>query len=49
MLDALNAPGLLSPDEILAGVKKNIQDFVGKAEQADDLTMLCIHYTGPNV
>ena len=46
MLDALNAPGLVTPDEILAGVKQSVQDFAGQAEQADDLTMLCIHYRG---
>ena len=46
LLDALNTPGLTNPDEILAGVKKSIQAFVGRAEQADDLTMLCIHYLG---
>ena len=46
LIDALNAPGLTDPDSILAGVKQSIQDFVGQAEQADDLTMLCIYYRG---
>ena len=44
LLDALNLPGRDDPNEILAGVKQDIKRFVGQAEQADDLTMLCIHY-----
>jgi sigma-B regulation protein RsbU (phosphoserine phosphatase) len=46
LLDALNALGPANPDALLEGVKRNIQDFAGQAEQADDLTMLCIHYRG---
>jgi len=46
LLDALNALGPANPDALLEGVKRDIQDFAGQAEQADDLTMLCIQYLG---
>jgi sigma-B regulation protein RsbU (phosphoserine phosphatase) len=46
LLDALNACGAANPDALLEGVKRDIQDFAGQAEQADDLTMLCIQYRG---
>ena len=46
LLDALNACGAANPDVLLEGVKRDIQDFAGQAEQADDLTMLCIQYWG---
>ncbi len=35
-----------SPEEILAVVKGAVEDFVGDAEQFDDLTMMCIEYRG---
>ena len=31
----------------LENMKKKVEDFVGKAPQSDDLTMLFIHYLGP--
>ena len=34
------------PEEILRAVDKAVADFVGEAEQFDDLTMLCIEYRG---
>ena len=46
LLAALNAPGPANPNELLTAVQQSIQDFVGQAEQADDLTMLCIQYRG---
>lgn len=46
LLAALNAPGPANPNELLTAVQQSIQDFVGRAEQADDLTMLCIQYRG---
>ena len=46
LLAALNAPGPSDPDELLAAVRQSIQDFAGPAEQADDLTMLCIRSRG---
>lgn len=34
------------PQIILEGIKQSIDKFVGSADQFDDLTMLCIEYTG---
>lgn len=33
-----------TPDDILPAVKKDIDAFVGEAEQFDDITMLCLEY-----
>ena len=48
MLDALNKPGLRTPEEMLRIVRQHIDSFVGEAEQFDDLTMLCLVYNGRN-
>ena len=42
MLEALNMNPKASPSELLSNVKKTVDEFVGDAEQFDDLTMLCI-------
>ena len=42
MIDALNTYKAKSPQEILEGVRKSINAFVGDAPQFDDLTMLCV-------
>ena len=46
-VSALNAAPDSSPEEILANVDNTVREFVGTAEQFDDLTMLCIEYYGP--
>jgi len=46
MLDALNMEPDAEPKKILENVKNNIAEFVGEAEQFDDLTMLCMVYNG---
>ena len=46
MLEALNRTPDAAPKEILATVKRSIDDFVGEAEQFDDITMLCLEYFG---
>ena len=46
MLDALNKNPSASPSELLETVKSAVDEFVGEAEQFDDLTMLCIKYNG---
>ncbi|MDE6874170.1 MAG: PP2C family protein-serine/threonine phosphatase [Lachnospiraceae bacterium] len=33
-----------SPEELLLAVKADLDDFVGKASQFDDITMLCVTY-----
>ncbi len=45
-VEALNSCKDGNPTDILTAVDKHITDFVGKAEQFDDLTMLCIEYYG---
>lgn len=40
----LNENSTKTPYEILEAVKKNIDAFVGEAEQFDDITMLCLEY-----
>ena len=45
-VDALNAAADEPPEGILAAVDKAVADFVGEAEQFDDLTMLCVEYRG---
>ncbi|MDO5107278.1 MAG: PP2C family protein-serine/threonine phosphatase [Coriobacteriaceae bacterium] len=46
MLRALTSAQDDSPREILAAVRRDVDDFVGNIEQFDDLTMLCIEYKG---
>ena len=48
IVDALNESPDASPKEILDTVNKAVDRFVGNAAQFDDLTMLCIKYTGKN-
>ncbi len=47
LLTALNHDPAAEPKRQLAAVKQAIDDFVGDAPQFDDITMLCLHYTGP--
>ncbi len=42
MLGALNQYKDESPEDIIFGVKKNVDAFVAEAPQFDDLTMMCI-------
>ena len=42
MMDALNAYKDKTPEEILAGVHRCVNEFVGDMPQFDDLTMLCV-------
>ena len=46
MLDALKSVADKDPKSILDGVKSAVADFVKDAEQFDDLTMLCLTYSG---
>ena len=40
----LNKVKNATPHEILPAVKKDIDEFVGEADQFDDITMLCLEY-----
>ncbi len=42
-LTRLNNP---APEAVLKAVRKNVDEFVGDANQFDDLTMLCMKYLG---
>ena len=46
MVSALKSVEHGTPAEILEGVRRSVDDFVGSAEQFDDLTMLCVVYHG---
>ena len=46
MTDALNLDPTVEPMEVLANVRKEVNDFVDGAVQFDDLTMLCLKYNG---
>ena len=45
-LEALNSAADADPDDILCAVEQAVAVFVGKAEQFDDMTMLCFEYIG---
>ena len=46
MIDALNNVEDPNPKAILEGVRDSVDEFVGGAEQCDDLTMVCFKYRG---
>ena len=46
MIDALNIKADAGPKEILNNVRVSVDEFVGTAEQFDDLTMVCLEYSG---
>lgn len=46
LVAALNEVADASPEEIDAHVRKRVSEFVGKAEQFDDITTLCFRYFG---
>lgn len=48
MMEALYLAISGSPKDVLSSVQKAVNSFVGEAEQFDDITMLCVEYTGSN-
>ena len=46
MVAALNMAQGSGPRDVLRTVREQVDSFVGKAEQFDDLTMLCLEYRG---
>ncbi len=44
LLDALNRTGGEGPKGLPDAVRRDVDRFVGEAEQFDDLTMLCLRY-----
>ena len=49
MIDALCKADNGTPEDVLNAVRGDVDQFVGKAPQFDDLTMLCLRYNGPQV
>ena len=47
MLNTLNRNPGISPKGVILNVMDGINEFVGDAEQFDDITMLCMKYYGP--
>ena len=47
LLKALNRDPGAQPEQILENVKDGVSAFIKDAEQFDDLTMMCLEYTGP--
>lgn len=43
--EVLMASGQLQPRQLIEAVTRQVHEYVGDAEQSDDLTMLAIHYT----
>ena len=48
LVDTLNGCRPGSPEEVVKHVRKDVDTFVGTAEQFDDMTMLCVVYKGKN-
>jgi len=46
LVTALNKVRDGSPEDVLAGVSRDLDRFVRDAEQFDDVTMLCMEYKG---
>ena len=44
MLSVLNEDPFLSPEDEIRNLKNSIEEFVGEAEQFDDITMLCFTF-----
>ena len=44
--EALNRLAKETPENILAGIRKDVDSFMAGARQFDDLTMLCLEYKG---
>ena len=42
--EALNSNRDMAPEELLVAVKREIDTFVGEADQFDDITMLCLDF-----
>lgn len=47
MLAALNQDPADDPEKLLQNVRAGVNDFIKDAEQFDDLTMMCLAFTGP--
>ena len=48
VLEALNGTKDSAPETVLRAARAAVDEFVGSADQFDDLTMLCLAYYGPD-
>ena len=46
MLNALNRDPQADPEKLLQIVRAEIDEFVGEADQFDDITMMSFHFNG---
>ena len=46
LVESLNKCKDESPSDIISSVHSSIDEFVGEADQFDDLTMMCFKYKG---
>ncbi len=46
LIETINSIDDSTPKDVLDGVRRGVDEFIGKAEQFDDLTMLCLEYKG---
>jgi sigma-B regulation protein RsbU (phosphoserine phosphatase) len=46
MMKALEPAAQGTPKDVLASVRKAVNEFADEAEQFDDLTMMCLEYKG---
>ena len=46
MVEALNRKPEADPEGVLRNIRASVDEYVGNAEQFDDLTMVCLEYKG---
>ena len=46
MVEALNRKPEANPEGVLRNIRASVDEYVGNAEQFDDLTMVCLEYKG---
>jgi serine phosphatase RsbU (regulator of sigma subunit) len=46
LLSVLRGLGSTAPDAVIAAVRDDVRRFAGGAEQSDDVTLLCVRWTG---
>ena len=46
VLETLATLQLASPDTVIAALNDDVRRFAGRAEQSDDITLLCVRWNG---
>ena len=47
VLETLGPLQSASPDAVIAALSDDVRRFAGGAEQSDDITLLCVRWSGP--